>query len=220
MRSRPPVLIVGASMSGLRTAESLRRFGYDGPITLLGKEPHPPYNRPPLSKDVLIGGVSHEGVAFPRRAALDDARWILGSGAVSADLEERTVRASDGQSLEYTALVIATGLRPRRLAGSLTLPGRFPLRTLDDAIALRSALRPTTRVAIVGAGFIGCEVAASARVLGCDVTVIGSQALPMLAPLGAPLAADLMRRHQREGVRFRMGTRVRTLIGVDRVHGL
>jgi 3-phenylpropionate/trans-cinnamate dioxygenase ferredoxin reductase subunit len=110
-----PVIIVGASMGGLRTAEALRRAGYTGPITVIGEELHAPYNRPPLSKDVLSTGVSHEAVAFPARAATADVTWMLGARAISTDLEAHTVTTDDGLEHPWRALVIATGLRARRL---------------------------------------------------------------------------------------------------------
>ena len=117
-----PVLIVGASMAGLRVAEALRRFGYSGPITAIGDEPHAPYNRPPLSKEVLAGDeVSHATVAFPQRAATADVGWVLGSAAVSADLEHQTVTTADGSVYEYSTLIAATGLRPNRQ----TYPNNF-----------------------------------------------------------------------------------------------
>lgn len=216
-----PVVIVGAAMGGLRTAESLRRFGYQGPLTVIGDEPHPPYNRPPLSKDVLAESVTHEAVAFPLRSITDDVHWELGRRIASADLDRRVVVDEAGRSTAYSALVIATGLRPRRLvAGPPTLPGRFALRTLDDAMALRSVLTDGARVLIAGAGFIGCEVAATARQLGCQVTVVGSAPLPMLTPLGPALAEDLMQRHMDRGVQFQMGARVRAVLGADHVRGV
>jgi len=156
-----PVVIVGASMGGLRTAESLRRFGYAGVITIIGEEAHKPYNRPPLSKEVLANEVTHEAVAFEERAATADVNWILGTRAVSVDQQHTTVTDSSGMVHPYSALVIATGLRPRRLhLANGDLAGRHALRTLDDAINLRAQLTPGADVVIVGGGFIGCEVAA------------------------------------------------------------
>lgn len=205
-------------MGGLRTAESLRRSGYQGPITVLGDEPHLPYNRPPLSKEILAKSVSHQAVAFPLRAGVADVDWLLGARAESAELAARTVRTADGRELTYSALVIATGLRSHRLnLGPPTLRGRHALRTLDDALALRAELVPGAAVVIVGGGFLGCELAATARKLGCEVTVVARQPLPLLDPLGRDLAHQLMTRHQREGVRFRCGTTVRSILGADSV---
>src|ERR1044071_9566311 len=133
-----PVLIVGGSMGALRTAESLRKAGYLGPIRVLGEEPHPPDNRPPLSKEVLATEVTHEAVAFQARPATADVDWRFGARAVSLDLDAATVRTADGDEHPYRALVIATGLRPRRLPVD-PLPGRHVLRALDDAVELRKA---------------------------------------------------------------------------------
>ena len=216
-----PVVIVGASMGGLRAAEALRRFGYLGPITAIGDEPHAPYNRPPLSKEVLANEVSHEAVAFAQRPATADVNWVLGTRAESADLEHRTVTDSNGQVHPYSALIIATGLRPKRLQVSNSeLSGRHAVRTLDDAIALRAALVPGARVVILGAGFIGCEVAATARKLGCEVTVVTPGVHPIVRPLGLELAREIQRRQEGEGVRFRMKTAITDLIGESAITGV
>ncbi len=216
-----PVVIVGASMGGLRAAEALRRFGYLGPITAIGDEPYAPYNRPPLSKEVLAKEVSHEAVAFAQRPATEDVNWILGTRAVSADLEHKTVTDSTGQVHPYSALIVATGLRPKRLqVDNSELAGRHAVRTLDDAIALREALVPGARVVILGAGFIGCEVAATARKLGCDVTVVAPGIDPIVRPLGIELAREIQRRHEAEGVCFKMKTSVSNLVGDKSVAGV
>lgn len=219
MHDAAPVIIVGASMGGLRTAEALRRAGYAGPITVIGEEPHAPYNRPPLSKDVLSTDVSHEAVAFPARAATADVRWMLGSRVVSADLEARTVTTDDGLEHPWRALVIATGLRARRLDLPL-ITGRHCVRTLDDAMALRDELVPGARVVVVGAGFIGCEVAATAGKLGCEVTIVAPGAEPLIRPLGAMLGAEFRRRHEEHGVTFHLGRTVSAMLGEFQFEGL
>ena len=216
-----PVVIVGASMGGLRTAEALRRFGYAGPITAIGEESHAPYNRPPLSKEVLAETVSHEAVAFEQRASTDDVNWIFGTRVESADLEHNVVTDSNGDVHPYSMLVVATGLRPKRLnVPNGELRGRHAVRTLDDAIALRADLVPGARVVIVGAGFIGCEVAATARKLGCDVTVVAPGVHPMIRPLGVELASEMQRRHESHGVSFRLKTSVVDLVGNSAVTGV
>ena len=216
-----PVVIVGASMGGLRAAEGLRRFGYSGPITAIGEEPYAPYNRPPLSKEILAKEVSHEAVAFAQRPATEDVNWILGTRAIGADLEHHNVTDSTGQVHPYSALIIATGLRPKRLqVYNSELAGRHAVRTLDDAVALRAALVPGARVVILGAGFIGCEVAATARKLGCDVTVVAPGVHPIVRPLGVELAREIQRRHEAEGVRFKMKTSVSDLLGDSSVSGV
>lgn len=217
-----PVVIIGASMAGLRTAEALRRFGYSGPITAIGDEKHAPYNRPPLSKEVLAGDeVSHATVAFPMRPATADVGWVLGNRAVSASLEHQTVTCEDGSVHEYSALVIATGLRPKRQTYANNLQsGRHVIRSLDDAIALRAALTPGTKVVVLGAGFIGCETAATAKKLGCDVTIVAPGSLPIGRILQAELAGEIMRRLQSEGVEFKMKRTVQDLIGEARIEGV
>ena len=216
-----PVLIVGASMGGLRTAEAFRRFGYAGPITVIGDEPYAPYNRPPLSKEVLAETVSHEAVAFEQRESTADVNWIFGTRVQSADLDHNLVTVANGDVHPYSALVIATGLRPRRLSvANGELRGRHAVRTLDDAIALRADLTPGARVVIVGAGFIGCEVAATARTLGCDVTVVAPGIHPMQRSLGTELAAEMQRRHEAKGVVFRLKTAVVDLVGESSVEGV
>ncbi|MFG3087031.1 NAD(P)/FAD-dependent oxidoreductase [Streptomyces antibioticus] len=216
------VLVVGASMAGLRAAEQLRAAGWTGAITLVGDEPHMPYNRPPLSKEVLAGKAPFASLAFRPRPAVADAAWLLGRRAVTARLPERTVVLDDGTSLSYDGLVVATGMRPRRLTCPGPLPGRHTVRTLDDAQGLREALtRPGARVVVVGAGFIGCEVAATAVALGVrEVTVVDPLPLPMTGPLGPLLGRALLRRHEARGVRFALGTGVAGFTGEDRVTGV
>jgi 3-phenylpropionate/trans-cinnamate dioxygenase ferredoxin reductase subunit len=205
-----PVLIVGAAMGGLRTAESLRRAGYAGPIRAIGDELHAPYNRPPLSKDVLATEVTHEAVAFPARAETADVEWMLGSRATSVDISARTMTTADGHEHPYSALVIATGLRPRRLDFP-PRPGRHAIRTLDDALALRAELVPGARVVVIGSGFLGCELAATATKLGCAVTVVTPSVEPMIRPLGSMLARELRERLERDGVSFVLGASVASI---------
>lgn len=206
-------------MGALRTAESLRKAGYAGPIRVLGEEPHAPYNRPPLSKDVLAEVVTHEAVAFPARPATADVDWRLGARATHLDLDSRTVTTADGDGHRYGALVIATGLRPRRLAVD-PLPGRHVVRTLDDAIALREELVPGAEVVIVGSGFIGCEVAATATKLGCVVTVVSPSTEPMVSALGEPIASEVRKRHEEHGVEFALGRTVVDLTGEGHVESV
>jgi NADPH-dependent 2,4-dienoyl-CoA reductase/sulfur reductase-like enzyme len=208
-------------MGGLRAAEALRRFGYLGPITAIGDEPYAPYNRPPLSKDVLKGEVSHEAVAFAQRPATADVNWVLGTRVASADVANSTVTDDTGLVHPYSALIVATGLRPKRLqVPNGGLAGRHAIRTLDDAIALRAELTPGANVVILGAGFIGCEVAATATLLGCSVTVVAPGINPISRPLGRVLAAEIKRRHEAMGVQFRMKSTVEDLLGEDRVAGV
>lgn len=216
------IVVAGASMAGLRAAEQLRAAGWTGAITLVGDEPHMPYNRPPLSKEVLAGKAPFDSLAFRPRASVSDVEWRLGRKVVSADLDQRTVRLDDGGALSYDGLVVATGMRPRRLACPGPSAGRYTVRTLDDAQGLREALiRPGARVVVVGAGFIGCEVAATAVALGvAEVTVVDPLPLPMGGPLGELLGRALLKRHEDRGVRFALGTGVAGFTGDDRVTGV
>jgi len=200
--SEAPVLIVGAAMGGLRAAEALRKSGYAGSLTVLGEELHAPYNRPPLSKEVLSTEVTHAAVAFPSRAETADVTWKLGHRAVALDIAGHTITTDDGRNHDWSALVIATGLRARRLPGLPDLPGRHAVRSLDDAMALRKELVPGARVVVVGSGFLGCELAATATKLGCVVTVVTSSVEPMIRPLGHMLAAALRSRLEEDGVAF------------------
>ncbi len=216
------VVVVGASMAGLRAAEQLRAAGWTGAVTVVGDEPHMPYNRPPLSKEVLAGKAPFDSLAFSPKASTADVEWRLGTRAVAARLDERAVDLDDGSTLSYDGLVIATGMRPRRLRCPGPQAGRHTVRTLADAQGLRDELtRPGVRVVVVGAGFIGCEVAATAVGLGvAEVTVVDPLPLPMVGPLGELLARALLRRHEERGVRFALGTGVTGFAGDDRVTGV
>ncbi|WP_369166995.1 NAD(P)/FAD-dependent oxidoreductase [Streptomyces sp. R28] len=216
------VVIAGASLGGLRAAEQVRAAGWTGAITVIGDEAHMPYNRPPLSKEVLAGKAAFESLAFTPKAAVADVQWRLGSKVVAARLAERTVALDDGSAVSYDGLVVATGMRPRRLGCPGPLVGRHTVRTLADAHGLRDELtRPGARVVVVGAGFIGCEVAATAVGLGVtEVTVVDPLPLPMGAPLGDLLGRALLKRHEERGVRFALGTSVAGFQGEDRVTGV
>ena len=216
------IVVAGASMAGLRAAEQLRAAGWTEAITLVGDEPHMPYNRPPLSKEVLAGKAPFESLAFRPRASVADAEWRLGVKIVATRLAENIVEFDDGEALSYDGLVVATGMRPRRLRCPGPLAGRHTVRTIDDAQGLRQALtRPGARVVVVGGGFIGCEVAATAVALGArEVTVVDPLPLPMVGPLGELLARVLLKRHEERGVRFALGTGVTGFTGDDHVTGV
>ncbi|GAA3137472.1 FAD/NAD(P)-binding oxidoreductase [Streptomyces rectiviolaceus] len=204
------IAVVGASLGGLRAAEQLRAAGWEGAITVYGDEPHLPYNRPPLSKEVLAGVAPAAGTALRHRPSVADVAWRLGLAVESADLTARTLTLADGSVHAYEGLVAATGVRPRRLplAGG---PPRHVVRTLEDSAALRSELSDGVRVLVIGAGFIGCEVAATARGAGCEVTVVAPETEPMTLAVGEELGRVLRRRHEGHGVRFRMGRLVSEL---------
>jgi 3-phenylpropionate/trans-cinnamate dioxygenase ferredoxin reductase component len=227
------VVVVGGSLAGLRAAEQLRAAGHEGPIRVVGEELHLPYNRPPLSKEVLGDpGDSdlerlHALVAFRRRKSVADVEFVLGAKVESADLHARKLRLADGSHLGYDGLVVATGLRPRRLALPGPTSGRFVLRTLDDVIALRekvvstsSTTREGRRVVVVGGGFIGTETACTLLGLGCDVTVVEPFGAPMERVLGADLALAVQRYLSGHGVRFVTGVGVDGFTGDDHVTGV
>ncbi|MEU0030909.1 FAD-dependent oxidoreductase [Streptomyces sp. NPDC006335] len=216
------IVVAGASLGGLRAAEQLRAAGWSGRITVVGDEPHMPYNRPPLSKEVLAGKAPFASLAFTPKAAAADVQWRLGTRIVASRLAERTVSLDDGSVLPYDGLVVATGMRPRRLRCPGPLTGRHTVRTIDDAQRLRDELtRPGARVVVVGAGFIGCEVAATAVALGvAEVTVVDPLPLPMVGPLGELLGRALLKRHEERGVRFVLGTGVSGFVGESRVTGV
>ena len=216
-----PVLIVGGSLAGLRSAEGLRKAGYMGPIKVIGNEPYLPYNRPPLSKDLLSGTGEIDEIYFPIKESVSDVEWVLGLAATSLDIEEQKVTDLSGTSHPYKALVIATGLRPKPLPVDANgIEGIHVLRTFDDAVALRKQLLPGVKVLILGAGFIGCEVAATAVKAGCQVKVVSRTHEPMQEALGKTLGGEVKRRHELMGVEFVKGASVFGLIGdghVERV---
>ncbi|MFF0447898.1 NAD(P)/FAD-dependent oxidoreductase [Streptomyces sp. NPDC004609] len=220
------VAVVGASLAGLRAAEQLRAAGHTGPVTVFGAEPHLPYNRPPLSKELLYapGAATpaelHTKVAFRRRASVADVTFRLGLPVVAADPRGGRLSLGDGSSVAFDALVAATGLRPRRLELPGPLAGRHVLRTLDDCVALRGALRPEAAVVVLGAGFIGCEVAATARRLGCRVTVVEPCGGPMQRVLGTRLSEGVRRHHEAAGVEFVIGRSAARFLGDGSVTGV
>jgi 3-phenylpropionate/trans-cinnamate dioxygenase ferredoxin reductase subunit len=214
------VVIVGASLAGVSAAKSLRRLGFDGTITLVGDEPHPPYQRPPLSKQFLAGEWDRARIALRVPDTLD-AEWMLGRRATSLDAARREVALDDGRRVAFDGLVIATGARARRPRWYVDLPGLFTLRTLDDALAIQGHVRAgARRFAIVGAGFIGCETAATLRGLGCDVTLIDVDRVPMLRVLGDALGAACLRLHESHGVTMALGAAVDGFVGTQRVEGV
>ena len=209
------VLVVGAAASGLATVEALRRKGYAGGITVLGDEPHAPYDRPPLSKQVLAGLWEPARVALRAPEVLSglDAEFVHGDAAIALDPVTRTVRTERGREYQADAIVIATGMRARALPGQSGLTGVHVLRTLDDALALRRDLLACTRLVVVGEGVLGAEIAATARTMGLDVTMTGPQPAPMALQLGSLVSEVLAELHDERGVRLRLGVGVAGLTG-------
>jgi 3-phenylpropionate/trans-cinnamate dioxygenase ferredoxin reductase subunit len=208
------VVVVGASLAGIRAAEGLRTRGYTGPVTVVGDEPDLPYERPPLSKQVLAGSWPAEraGLVVATPGGLDglalDLR--LGVRATGLDLAGRTVTLDGGESLAWDGLVVATGCDARRLPGTDGVAGIHTLRTLADCAALRAALDAGAhRVVVVGAGFIGAEVAATCRGLGAEVTMVEALPVPLGRVLGDEVGGVLTGLHREHGVDVRTG------VGVD-----
>lgn len=212
------VVVVGASLAGLRAVEALRARGFDGRLVWVGAEPHAPYDRPPLSKEILRGEWEPERLALARDGveALG-AELRFGVRAEALDAAARRVRLAGGETLAFDGLVIATGAAARRLPGAPDLPGVFVLRTLDDALAIRAALGRGPRVAVVGGGFIGAEVAASCRQRGLDVAMIEALGNPLEQALGPALGALYAGLHRDHGVRLETGAPVAALEGAGRV---
>jgi NADPH-dependent 2,4-dienoyl-CoA reductase/sulfur reductase-like enzyme len=210
--------VVGASVAGVATAEALRRHGFDGSLIVLGAETHRPYDRPPLTKAVLAGDAHAADCALrpdDRYEELDvDLR--LGAVAVGLDLRERMVALQSGDRLSFDSLAVTTGATPRTLPGP-PLRGVFTVRTLDDALALRAAIAPGAKVVVVGGGFIGAEVAATATRLGAAVTIVEAAPAPLAAALGTEVGGVLAEIHTGEGVAVRCGLPVAGLEGDDRV---
>ncbi|WP_407548759.1 FAD-dependent oxidoreductase [Streptomyces sp. Pv4-95] len=200
-----PIAVVGASAAGLAAAEALRRFGWTGPLTLIGDEPHLPYDRPPLSKQLLHGAWEPERLLLRTAGQLDplglDLR--LGTRATGLDAATRTLTLDGGERLICAGVIIATGVAARSLPGAEHLAGVHTLRTLDDALALRARLTGAERrLVIVGNGVLGCEAAAVARELGHEVTLVGRDPVPMARALGAEVGTLLAEEHRAHGVRL------------------
>ena len=220
--SRGRVVVVGASLAGLRAAEGARKAGFEGRITLIGAEAHLPYDRPPLSKaylDDVEPGAAPETPTFRTEEVLRDelgVELLLGAPATKLDTTGKAVLIGD-QAVEYDAAVIATGATARQLPGAEGLAGVHTLRTLDDAVAVRAALDAGARTVVIGAGFIGSEVASGARKRGLDVTVIEASPTPLVRAVGEAMGAACASLHHRNGTDLRCGVGVTGLEGDGRV---
>lgn len=211
------VAIVGASLAGLSAAEHLRKQGFDGAVTMIGEEESFPYDRPPLSKHLLKGAWEAPRIQLRSSEALERLRldWRLGGMAVSLQVGRREVGLADGSTVGYDAVLVATGTTPRRMPNPGTLSGVHTLRTLNEALAIRAALDEAPRVAIVGGGFIGAEVAAEARRRGLSVTMIEALPVPLSRGLGYAMGQVCADMHLREGVDVRCGVTVSGFEGND-----
>ena len=204
-------MIVGGGLAAARTAEHLRKSGYTAPITLVSDEPHLPYDRPPLSKEMLQDAQKNLVDVLLKPAefyADNDIALNLGSPAQSVDTAARTLALFDGTVLDYDELVIATGLAPKRIPSFPDLAGIRVLRSYDEAMALREQAASARRAVVIGAGFIGCEVAASLRKLGVDVVLVEPQPAPLATVLGQEIGELIARLHRSEGVDVRTGVGV------------
>jgi NADPH-dependent 2,4-dienoyl-CoA reductase/sulfur reductase-like enzyme len=218
-------VVVGASLAGLRSVEAARKAGHDGPITLIGAEAHLPYDRPPLSKkflDATVSGTAPESTEFRDEAyfaAELDVTLRLGAPATSLDTTTREVLLDD-ERIRYDLLVIATGTHARTLPLGAGLAGIHPLRTLDDARAIRAALDAGARTVVIGAGFIGSEIAASAGKRGLDVTILEALLTPLVRAVGPQLGAAIAGLHERNGTRLLCNAAVSSIDGTDSVESV
>lgn len=214
MTEMPPVdtrraVVVGGSLAGLRAAEGLRRGGFAGEIVVIDAEPHMPYNRPPLSKGEWNRQSVDSGaldLRIPR--SLADVQWRLGSAVVSADLAAREVVLADGSTVQYDGLICASGLAARRLPHTAAMAARHVIRTREDAERLFAALDHHRTLLVIGAGFLGCEVAYVAAAQGIEVSVVASDQVPMQRPLGHWVGKAMGERLAAAGVNFHLGRRV------------
>src|SRR5262245_28908316 len=207
-------VIVGGSLAGLRAAESLRTAGFDGSITLIGAESHHPYDRPPLSKRLLSGEWEVDRIALrkPEDISSLDVEWRLGTPAAGLDVEGRRVRLGDGSEVRFEGAIIATGSQPRTLPGQAELPDVVVLRSVDDSLDLRARIaRGGKRVVVIGAGFIGLEVAATARKLGNEVLVLEAAPAPLVRGLGSSMGNAIAAVHADHGVEVRCGVTIEGL---------
>ena len=227
MGNNSGVVIVGAGLGGIRVAEAVRTAGYEGPVTLIGAEPHPPYDRPPLSKNVLAGKQERPDLKPAEFYADSSIDLRTGRTVVSVDPQAHslTVARTDDpgrtETVAYDTLVLATGLAPRAFPGAdENLTGLHTLRTIDDALTLRTEIDGARSAVVIGAGFIGCEVAATLRGYGVPVTLVEPAPTPLAAALGEQIGALVTRLHVANGVDVRAGVGVSEIVGTDHVRAV
>ena len=219
MQGTQNMVIAGASLAGAKAAEALREQGFDGPVTLIGDEAHRPYERPPLSKDYLIGKAELSTVFVHEEGwyAANDVGLLLGSRVARVDRSAHEVELTDGTTRSYHKLLLATGSSPRTLpVDGADARGVLYLRRIEDSERLRHTLGEIGRLAVIGAGWIGLEAAAAARMAGVEVTVIEMAAAPLLRVLGPEVAEVFTRLHRDQGVDFRFNTELR---GISTANG-
>ncbi|HXO52413.1 MAG TPA: FAD-dependent oxidoreductase [Mycobacterium sp.] len=211
------VVIVGGGLAAARTAEQLRRSDYAGPITIVSDEDHLPYDRPPLSKEVLRAETDDVTLKPAEFYDENDITVLLGKAARSVDTDARSLKLADGSELGYDELIIATGLVPKRIPSFPDLPGIHVLRSFDESLKLRGEAGSARHAVVVGAGFIGCEVAASLRGMGVDVVLVEPQPAPLASVLGEQIGSLVARLHRAEGVDVRCGVGVADVGGTEKV---
>ena len=214
------IAVVGASLAGLSAVRALREQGFDGAITVVGAETHRPYDRPPLSKELLAGAMTQPELSLERDGEDLGADWRLGVRAERLEVAGGRLEFDDGATLSADGIVIATGAAARRMPAADGLAGVHVLRTVDDALALRADLQPGARLVVIGAGFIGAEVASTARSLGLDVTVVEVAPTPLSGPLGVQMGALVAGLHETHGVAMHCGVAVSAMLGTGRVTGV
>lgn len=215
------IVAVGAGLAGVRCLTAVRQAGFTGRLTLLGAEPHPPYDRPPLSKRVLAGNQEPAFFHTAEELANLGIQWRGDAEARALEADRRAIELATGDLVGYDRLVITTGAAARPFPGADRLAGVFTLRTLDDSIRIRAAARECKRVVVVGGGVLGCEVAATLNGGGLDVTLIEPQPTLLARVLGdSEIARSVATLHRASGVTVRLGTGVRRLTGAGRVDGV
>ncbi|GCE15959.1 NAD(P)/FAD-dependent oxidoreductase [Tengunoibacter tsumagoiensis] len=217
-RKEGRIVIVGASLAGVTAAETMRKEGYHGQITIIGDEPSEPYDRPPLSKQVLMGMASAMKTTIPRIPQVEDVQWRLGKAATRLDPDNRQVLLADGQKVDFDRLLIATGVRARLWPNEQesTLKGVYVLRTNEDAQKLQQHLNTAPEhVLIIGAGFTGSEIASVCRSKGLKVTVTERSASPLMSALGGEIGSIARQLQSEHGVDLRCNTTVTALEGDD-----
>ncbi len=220
------VVIVGASLAGLNAAETLRAEGYDAEIVLIGDEPHDPYDRPPLSKQLLTGEWDTDRLSLrsPEEFAGLRLEFMRGRRATALDIAEQSVALDDGEQVSFDGLIIANGADPITLRGADEFEGVHTLRNQADALRIRAEFETAAesggRIVVIGAGFIGAEAASSARARGLDVTLVEALEAPMIGPLGPELGAWAAQLHADAGVDLRMNTKLDRLLGDTHVEAV
>ncbi|GAC1400036.1 MAG: FAD-dependent oxidoreductase [Mycobacterium sp.] len=210
-------MIIGGGLAATRTAEQLRRSEYAGPVTIASEEDHLPYDRPPLSKEVLRAETDDVTLRPAEFYHENDITVLLGNAARTVDTDAKTVALADGCSIGYDELIIATGLVPKRIPSFPDLPGIHVLRSYDESLKIRAEAGSARNAVVVGAGFIGCEVAASLRGLGVDVVLVEPQPAPLASVLGVQIGSLVARLHRAEGVDVRCDVGVAEVLGTDKV---